>query len=61
MGMLTNSKDPDEMLHNAEFHQGLHCLLKKTRSLDKIITCNLTDMYKGLSQVYHIKPEGRIN
>ena len=38
MGMLTNSKDPDEMLHNAAFHQGVHCLLKKTRSLDKIIT-----------------------
>ena len=23
---LTNSVDPDEMLHNAAFHQGLHCL-----------------------------------
>ena len=21
-----NSKDPDEMQHNAAFHQGLHCL-----------------------------------
>ena len=28
MGTSTNSKDPDEMQHNAEFHQGLHCLLR---------------------------------
>ena len=25
-----NSDDPDEMPHNVAFHQGLHCLLKKT-------------------------------
>ena len=23
---MTNSKDPDEMLHDAVFYQGLHCL-----------------------------------
>ena len=28
MGTLANSEDPDEMLHNVAFHQGLHCLLK---------------------------------
>ena len=28
MGTLANSEDADEMLHNAEFHQCLHCLLK---------------------------------
>ena len=27
MGSLANSEDPDEMQHNAAFHQGLHCLL----------------------------------
>ena len=27
-GTLANSKDPDEMQHNAAFHQGLHCLLR---------------------------------
>ena len=27
MGTLANSADPDEMQHNAAFHQGLHCLL----------------------------------
>ena len=26
-GTLANSEDPDEMPHNAAFHQGLHCLL----------------------------------
>ena len=28
MGTLANSDDPDEMLHHAAFHQGLHCLLR---------------------------------
>ena len=28
MGSLTNSEDPDEMQHNAAFHQGLHFLLR---------------------------------
>ena len=28
MGTLTKSEDPDEMQHNAAFHQGLHCLLR---------------------------------
>ena len=27
-GTLANSEDPDEMHHNAAFHQGLHCLLR---------------------------------
>ena len=25
---MANSEDPDEMLQNAAFHQGLHCLLR---------------------------------
>ena len=37
MGTLTNSEDPNEMLHNAAFHQSLHCLLKEKRSSDKKI------------------------
>ena len=24
-GTYTNSEDPDEILHNVAFHQGLHC------------------------------------
>ena len=27
MGTFAKSEDPDEMQHNAAFHQGLHCLL----------------------------------
>ena len=37
MGAFTNSKDPDEMLHDVAFHKGLHCLLKQKRlSIKKI-------------------------
>ena len=28
LAFLANSDDPDEMQHNAAFHQGLHCLLR---------------------------------
>ena len=28
MGTLANTKDPDEMQHDAEFHLGFHCLPK---------------------------------
>ena len=34
--MWANSEDPDEMLHDAAFHQGLHCLLKKNLQRLKI-------------------------
>ena len=34
-GTLANSADPDEMLHNAAFHQGLHCLLRHKQSSEK--------------------------
>ena len=33
MGTKANSEDPDEMLHNAAFHQGQHCLLRLKQSL----------------------------
>ena len=29
---LANSEDPDEMLHKAAFHQGLHCLQRQNGS-----------------------------
>ena len=35
MGTFANSEDPDEMLKNAAFHQGLHCLLGQNQSLEK--------------------------
>ena len=28
MGTLANSEEPDEMQHNAAFHQDLDCLLR---------------------------------
>ena len=28
MGTLASSEDQDEMQHNAELHQGLHCFLR---------------------------------
>ena len=34
MGTFTNSEAPDEMPLDVAFHQGLHCLLRKKRSLD---------------------------
>ena len=40
MGTLTNSGDPDKMLHNlhnAAFHQGLLCLLGQNLSSEKEI------------------------
>ena len=35
MHTLENSEDPDEMPNNAEFHQGLHWLLRKKHSSDR--------------------------
>ena len=32
MRTLSNSEHPDEMLHDAVFHQGLHCLLRQKLS-----------------------------
>ena len=45
MGTLAKNEGPDEMPHNATFHQGLHYLLRLKRSSEKefqleSITCN---------------------
>ena len=29
---IADSEDPDKMPHYAEFHQGLHCLLRQKQS-----------------------------
>ena len=39
MRTLSNSEDPDEMLHNVAFHHGLHCLLKKKAIFREIQFC----------------------
>ena len=35
MSILANSEGPDEMSHNAAFHQGIHCFLGQTQSSKK--------------------------
>ena len=35
MDTLANSEDPDEMSHNAAFHQVLHCLLRQNLHRDR--------------------------
>ena len=41
-----NSEDPDEMLQDAAFHQGLHCLLKKKSSeIENILFGIITPLY----------------
>ena len=37
MGILANNEEPDEMLHNAAFHKGLHCLVRQNRSSENEI------------------------
>ena len=41
MCTLANSEDPGEIMHNAVFHQGLHCLLSQKRLSEKEIQSNL--------------------
>ena len=41
MRSLANSADPDEMQHNAAFHQGLHCLIRTKQSSGTGIYHNL--------------------
>ena len=49
MGTLANSEDSDEMLHNAAFYQGLHCLLFRERICD---TSTYTKVYPGFLYIY---------
>ena len=46
MHTLENSEEPDEMPHNATFHQGLHCLPRQKTTSEKEMqflfqNCNL--------------------
>ena len=58
------SEDPDEMPHYEAFHQSTLLLLDKNTQkyiiFLEIITCD-PSIYNGPSQVYCIKPEGRIH
>ena len=70
MGTLANSEDPDEMKHNAAFHQCLHCLLKiKQPSGTQIhyaleaFTCDPLELHNGQSHTctYSVNMYGRIH
>ena len=48
MHTLANSEDPDEMPHDAAFHQSLHSLIRQKQSSEKeihfylkVLTCEL--------------------
>ena len=41
MSTFANSEDPDEMVQNSAFHQGLHCVLKQNQFLEKEIRYRL--------------------
>ena len=41
MGTLANSEDPNEMQHNAAFHQDLHCLIRLKQPSGAEISDNL--------------------
>ena len=47
MGTFTNCEDPDEMPHDAAFHQGLHCLFLVKKVLP---TKELQDFLKILTR-----------
>ena len=55
MGTLANSEDPDEMQHNAAFHQCLHCLL-----LLKQLSGTEIHHILAWVKVFRINPEFRI-
>ena len=52
---FANSEDPDEMQHNAAFHQGLHFFKGKndlqTKEYNFLTNLTPLDMYNGLSKV----------
>ena len=59
MRTLAYSEDLDEMLHNASYHQGLHCLLRQKPSSEKENTILFAkyslwplNIYNGASQIY---------
>ena len=41
MSTLANSEDPDEMPHDAAFHQGQYCLLRQEQISEKKIQFQL--------------------
>ena len=68
MDTLANSEDPDEMQHNAAFHQCLHCLLRYIQSswievhnYLEIITCATLKCINGQFHPYCTNMYGKIH
>ena len=66
MGTLANIEDPDEMQHNAAFHQDLHCFLRLSQSSGTEIhhnleksTCDPYIEHNGLSHAHCINMYGK--
>ena len=55
MCYLANGEDPDEMSHNAAFHQVLHCLLRQKQYSEKKNN-NLEIIIKDSSQIHSKNP-----
>ena len=66
MGNFANIEDPDEMQHNAAFHQGLRCLLRLKQPSGTEVQHNLEistsyplNAHNGLSHAYCINIYGK--
>ena len=62
MTTLANSKDANEMQHDAAFHQGLHCLTRQNQSSVIFlfaITCVPLVYTMDHPKIFLIDPEGR--
>ena len=54
MGTLANTEDPDEMQHNAAFHQGRHCLLRLNQPSGPKMRHNLEDFTVHNVQTHYL-------
>ena len=65
---LAHSEDAEEKTHNAAFHQVLHCSLRQSdlhrEEIQYFVVNNNMgplDMHNVPSQIYCIKPDGKIH
>ena len=55
MGTVTNSEDPQEIQHNAAFHQGLHYLLRFKQPSGTEMHHNLKSAKATVLTLFHKK------
>ena len=51
---FANSEDPDEMPHNAAFHQGLHCLPRQNRSSEVKYFLTFNNFLTGVTALWSL-------